>query len=69
MVFLILVITLLLVILGSVGMGVVIIYHFKRLGIENDDNVKRFLSVFKIGGLIVIALSVLLLFLSYNLIQ
>ena len=69
MVFLILVITLLLVILGSVGMGVVIIYHFKRLGIENDDNVKRFLSVFKIGGLIIIALSVLLLFLSYNLIQ
>ena len=60
---LILVVILLLVVLGSIGMGMIIIYHFKRLGMRDDDNVRRFLLIFKLGGLIIVAASVFLLFL------
>jgi|GEM_PF-2468313 len=55
-------IILLLFILGAVGMGMVIIYHFRRLGLKQDPNVKRFLLVFEVGGVIIIAVNVFLFF-------
>lgn len=52
----------LLVILASVATGLVIVYHFKRFGIKNDLNVKRFLNIFEIGGGIIIVFNLILLF-------
>jgi len=59
---LILAIILFLVVAGSVVMGLVIIYHFRRLGMKEDPNVKRFLRIFEIGGLIIVAINIILFF-------
>lgn len=53
-------IILIVVILGSLGMGVVIIYHFKLLGMKEDPNVRKILRIFEIGGLIIIAINIIL---------
>jgi hypothetical protein len=62
MIALILAIILVLVILGSIGMGMVIIYHFRRLGMKEDPNAKKFLRIFEIGGVLIIAINILLFF-------
>ena len=59
---LILAIILFLVVAGSVAMGLVIVYHFRRLGMKEDPNVKRFLRIFEIGGLIIVAINIILFF-------
>ena len=41
-------------------MGVVIIYHFKLLGMKEDPNVRKILRIFEIGGLIIIAINIIL---------
>ena len=63
MISLVLAIILLLVILASIGMGMVVIYHFRRLGMKDDPNVKKFMLIFEVGGVIIIAVNILLLFL------
>lgn len=63
MFFLVLAIVSLLVILLSIAVGIVVIYHFSRFGIKNDANVKRFLKIFKIGGGIIVFLNLVLLIL------
>ncbi len=52
-----------LVILLSVLIGMIVIYHFRRFGIKDDANVKRFLNAFEIGSGVIIALNLVLLFL------
>lgn len=61
MIFLILVLISLLVILPLVGVSLAILYHFKRFGIEEDPNTKKFLNIFKIGLAILIGLNIILL--------
>jgi len=62
MILLIITIISFLVILSSVIMGLVVIYHFNRLGLQQDPNVKKFLHIFKVGGLTIIAVTVFLFF-------
>jgi len=58
----ILIIALLVVVLVSLAMGFVIIYHFRRLGTKDDPAVKKILLIFEIGGLAIIAANLLLFF-------
>lgn len=56
-------IALLLIVAGAAVMGLVIVYHFRRLGMKDDPNIKKFLLIFEIGGAVIVAANVLLLFL------
>lgn len=65
MIFLILFLISVFVILCALGMGIIIVYHFGRFGIEGDPVAKRILNIFKIGGGIIIMSNIVLLILFY----
>lgn len=65
MIFLVLFLLSFFAILFTVGFGIVIAYHFERFGVKDDPNAKRMLSIFRIGGAILIGLNIILLLLTF----
>ncbi|KPJ57226.1 hypothetical protein AMJ49_01275 [Parcubacteria bacterium DG_74_2] len=55
----------LVVIVFSLVLGIIIIYHFKRFGIEADPNTKKLLNIFKFGMIILILLSFFFLLINF----
>lgn len=63
MIFLILLLLSVFVILFTIGVWIVISYHFKRFGFKKDPRVKIILKIFSFGTIILIGINALLLLL------